>query len=318
MSLVTHILEAQADAEEKLKAIPENTLEVFPLEGHPTLTRLEVQRDLLAYRLTFFKGEDFVTPETVYPEGLGEALPIYRTDCGFKDLPLEGAATLLSGLYDDIRDAKFQVLFEAALELGADQRGGIDRYLTMCEPGYAKADVKGYLVANWNHVDKELGDWLEESGDYDSGHWSDEWTGCCECGGLVRTQADSYSWKAYYQNDPDCGIVCGDCLKKDIPAYLESLEGKSNNGAVLDVDPAQHGYVKVNAPGRHQSFESGWHPGQNADPTEMSKTMKLNGVTRFLWFIDSVGQFDIHFSLYIHEEIKDELEKVRELLGIKV
>lgn len=316
MSLVTHILEAQADAEEKLRAIPEHATEAFPLEGHPTLTRVEITRDLLAFRVSFYKGDDLVTPETIYPEGLGEALPIYRTDSGFKDLPLEGAATVLSGLYDDIRDAKFQALFEAALELGSDQHGGIDRYTVMCEPGYAKADVKGYLVANWNYVDKELADWLEESGDYDSGHWSDEWSSCSECGGLIRTQADSYSWKRYYMEGPDFGFICGDCLKKDIPAYLAEFEGKSKKGITLDVDPTQHGYLRVNREGYGTDFESGWHPGQNADPDEMSKTLKLNGIHRFIWMITGVGQFDVHFALYIHEEIKDELPKVRELLSI--
>jgi hypothetical protein len=319
MSLVTHILEAQADAEQQLQAITENTTEAFPLEGHPTLTRVEITRDLIAYRLSFFSGDDFVTPETVYPEGLGEALLVYRTDSGFKDLPLEGAATILSGLFEDIRDAKFQALFDAALELGSDQNGGISLYKTMCEPGYinaGQADIKGFLVANWNHVDKELIAWIEEGGDYDSGYWSDEWDTCDECGGLVRNQADSYSWKRYGTCDEN-GTVCGNCLKKDIPAYLETLEGKSGKAVTLDVDPGQHGYVRVNPEGRHEGFESGWHPGQDDDPKAMAKTLKLNGITRFIWVITGVGQFDVRFTLYIHEEIKDELPRVRELLGIK-
>ena len=79
----------------------------------------------------------------------------------------------------------------------------------------------------------------------------------------------------------------------------------------VDLDPAQHGYVKVN----DSQFENGWHPGQNDDPKAMSQLLRLNGIHRFLWDVSGVGQFDVRFDLYIHEEIKDELDKARQLLA---
>ena len=56
--------------------------------------------------------------------------------------------------------------------------------------------------------------------------------------------------------------------------------------------------------------------GQTDDPEPMSKTLRLNGVSRFLWTIPSVSQFDLSFNLYIHESIKDSLEEIRDLLKI--
>lgn len=69
--------------------------------------------------------------------------------------------------------------------------------------------------------------------------------------------------------------------------------------------------MKVN----DSQFENGWHPGQNDDPKAMSQLLRLNGIHRFLWDVSGVGQFDVRFDLYIHEEIKDELDKARQLLA---
>ena len=319
MSITTKILELQDEVKRTLADIEvTDGKQVLPLVNHPLLASTTVYREDDLFTFTFEKAGGGEAPtDEVFPKQEGrDPIAEYRAPMALVRMPLDGAAVYLAALYREILDAKFQKMFEAALELGAEQAGGISLYPTMCEPGYqsrkAVADpevFKGYLTANWNHIDRELGDWLEESDAYESGFWSDEWIDCIECGGLIRSSGDSYSWRMYGQTGED-GVVCGDCLKKDIPTYLERLEGRADVGITIPLDPAQHGYVKVNA----AAYENGWHPGQDDDPKAMSKTLRLNGVHRFLWDISAVGQFDVHFDLYLHESIQDKLVDVRTVL----
>jgi hypothetical protein len=60
------------------------------------------------------------------------------------------------------------------------------------------------------------------------------------------------------------------------------------------------GYVNLNEDGG--SFENGWYGGQNDDPTSIGKAFKAAGVTEYVFTIDSVGQFDLRFSVYVKEE----------------
>ena len=325
MSIATRYLELIDDCKRDiLEGAPGGLTLNFDKEGtpgHPKVVSVDLFEENGAYLMQFKvkSGVTLTSSLDVFPveEGQEDKLAEFRRGAELRGMPLDCVATLVASLYQEAYDVEMEAKLQAALELGCDQMGGITLYSTMCEPGYrsskAVADpeaFKGYLVANWNNIDKALGDWLEEESDYESGFWSDEWTDCIECGGLVRTQADSYSWRMYGKNT-DCGTVCGDCLKKDIPAYLEELEGQSGRGITIDLDPAQHGYVKVN----DSQFENGWHPGQNDDPKAMSQLLRLNGIHRFLWDVSGVGQFDVRFDLYIHEEIKDELDKARQLLA---
>lgn len=327
MSIATKHLELIDDCKRDIiEGAPGGLTLFFDKEGtpgHPFVTSVDIYQhgETFTMVINYRKDKPEAKLSDVFPveEGVEDKLAGFRFLEGLRGMPLDCVAVLVAGLYQEAYDAEMEAKFQAALELGADQAGGITLYSIMCEPGYqsskAVADpeaFKGYLTANWNHIDKELGDWLEESDAYESGFWSDEWIDCIECGGLVRITGDSYSWRMYGKSTED-GTVCGDCLKKDIPAYLEELEGQSRTGITIDIDPAQHGYVKVNT----SSFENGWHPGQTDDPKAMSKTLMLNGIHRFLWDISGVGQFDVSFDLYIHEEIKDELEKVRKLLGLE-
>ena len=128
--------------------------------------------------------------------------------------------------------------------------------------------------------------------------WSDEWTSCCYCGKAVRTQPDSYSWTPSFILG-DCEILCSDCLDPD--DHLAGLEGNYNKALTINsIDPANHGYVLLEA-----GFESGFHPGQNANPRTIGKNLIALGITRFLFKIDDTGQFDTTFSVWIHQ---DELE----------
>lgn len=186
------------------------------------------------------------------------------------------------------------------------------------EPGYSEPEAGLIAFGNWNEVsnwDPEtrerslvtkapalLAEHLERAGI--SIEWSDEWRTCCECGGAVRTQPDSYSWLPSYVMTDD-GEVCATCLRQDPAAYLETLEGDASKALTIrGIDPSEFGYVRYGAEGE---FEAGMHPGQNDDPKEIAKSLEADGVTRYLFEIDSQGQFDTRFSVWVHE---DETETV--------
>ncbi len=135
--------------------------------------------------------------------------------------------------------------------------------------------------------------------------WSDEWSTCSECSKAFRTQADSYGWqRSYWEGDGE--HLCLECAAKNAEDVLLSFENEENKAITRDlgIDPAQHGYWLA-----QEDFENGWHGGQDADPAKIAKTLREKGIYRFLFRIDSVGQFDLKFSLFIHEDEKLDWEK---------
>ncbi len=182
------------------------------------------------------------------------------------------------------------------------------------EPGYKNPESGIIATGNWNTLThyveatrtfavddaspKELADMLEEQGvDLE---WSDEWTECALCGKLVRTSQDSYGWKpCYWVDEADCEVVCVHCLKADaslLERYLESLVGVSSKAVMLDLDLTKHDYTKVNG-----DFENGWHEGQDDDPKAIAAALAKFGITKFIFKIPSVGQFDVRFEVYVHK-----------------
>ncbi len=132
--------------------------------------------------------------------------------------------------------------------------------------------------------------------------WSDEWMTCSHCGKLVRSQGDSYGWKpSYVMGDGEC--TCLECV--DPVEHLAALEGNPKSANTIDtIDPAQHGYVLVEA-----GFENGWHPGQDADPKVIAQALEAQGIERFVFQIDSNGQFDTRFSVYVHQDEAGKLNR---------
>jgi uncharacterized protein with PIN domain len=134
--------------------------------------------------------------------------------------------------------------------------------------------------------------------------WEDEWSTCDECCRLVRTSADSYSWKASYAYD-DGGITCHDCI--DPEDHLRSLEGNPGNANTIDsIDPSEHGYVRLD-----YDYEAGFHPGQDADPKRIGEALEKQGITRYLFQIDDQRQFDTTFSVYVHEDEVELLDQTK-------
>ena len=179
------------------------------------------------------------------------------------------------------------------------------------EPGYGGDDAL-VAFANWNGRNCDRGDVmprlakvLEKLG-FEC-QWSDEWTECAECYRAIRTSPDCYSWKRSYVETDD-GCVCEECTLKYAADYLESAEGRPDFAVTLGVDPGEHDYF---CPKDLSEIDTGYHPGQDGDPRKVAKLLRARGIERFLFKLDSVGQFDGRWSVWIHDEERQVYEEAR-------
>jgi hypothetical protein len=176
----------------------------------------------------------------------------------------------------------------------------IINYKGYSEPGYEMTHEDGViLTADWNDVNDKVVELLERAGaDIE---WCDEWTSCCDCGKLVRTIQDSYSWQPYY-NAKDCELVCGDCV--DPEEHLKSLEVelpidcRPNCNTLTHINPEDYGYSKVGG-----DYESGLHEYMTDDPVKVAERLHENGHKRILFNLDLSSQFHCGWSVYVMEEV---------------
>lgn len=162
------------------------------------------------------------------------------------------------------------------------------------EPGYKDPESGLIALANWNNFERE-GMLLEKLGV--ETEWEDEWTYCHNCEKLVRTQPDSYCWRPYYYMFDYGDILCGDCILEDPEEYLTRLEGDPRKAITFDgIDLEEYGYKLL-----YENLENGFHGGQDDDPNVIAESLAKAGVDRFVFTIDYTGQFDIQFSVYVHE-----------------
>lgn len=186
------------------------------------------------------------------------------------------------------------------------------------EPGYTDSEV-ATVLGNWNcppdepwvpsevvdpeHEDTEVGEVLTLGRALEllgcELEWEDEWTTCNDCGKLVRTSPDSYSWtRSYCELEGD--IVCSDCVKRDPSDFIKSKVGNDRSCITFDFDLEPHGFVRL-----AYHLQNGLYGGQQADPKVIGKALRKRGISRYLFVLDSVGQFDLDFSVWVD---KDELE----------
>ena len=135
--------------------------------------------------------------------------------------------------------------------------------------------------------------------------WEDEWTTCSHCCGAVRVSPDGYGWQKY-GFETDTAFVCGDCIKGDFQEeYLAYLEGNPKRAVTFKLDWEKHGFFRV-----AEDFEYGLHRGQDARPELVAAALKKVGIQRFLFTLDSVGQFDFDFSVWVHQDEAGLLKQV--------
>lgn len=159
------------------------------------------------------------------------------------------------------------------------------------EPGY---DDKPVILANWNNIPGKVFDKLKNHGF--ACEWLDEWIMCDNCYKAFRTSPDSYGWEMFgYFGDGFA--VCGNCIDWD--EYLESLENQSRKAVTCSLFDEFKNEITSRYDLIKDEYENGFHPGQNDDPAAILKNLLENDPDgRYLFVIDSQGQFDIGFSVY--------------------
>jgi hypothetical protein len=196
------------------------------------------------------------------------------------------------------------------------------------EPGYGSDDAV-IVFGNWNdkryprdddaplskseRIGSRLFDALESIGAHCE--WLDEWTRCGDCFRAMRTQADSYSWRMYGAFIEDaCDYSCADCILKDLDAYLPEYVNNSARCLTFGTgsDLSALGFVQW-APNDPQRYESGWHPGQDANPSSILSEIEDEYEGReveVVFVLDESSQFYIGFSAWFRvEEIEDESDE---------
>lgn len=187
---------------------------------------------------------------------------------------------------------------------------------------FAKDDGDDFLIVDsWDDVhkiQKALEPGFEPRNDYDSSvldkyfpgstwGFSDSYNICSECGKLIRTEPDSYSWEPdFFVNDGE--LVCGDDVRDDPDAYLETLYNnpKMANTILTDSDLRNLGFELIK-----DGYESGMYD-RHDDPEEiLEKAMEEHPGMTFVFSISSNGQFATRFELWgkedtdVHESINE-------------
>lgn len=163
------------------------------------------------------------------------------------------------------------------------------------------------------HLHGLLEDVDAPDGDYDDSalvelfgdNWgfSDEYTTCGECYGVIRTSPDSYGWTPDFWFSEE-GYTCGDCVKKDYADdYVVWLIAQAEEGTAVGchlLDPSDYAFVKV-----AERLENGMHPGQADNPIEIATWGNENGLQ--VVFVVRPGQFDVSFDVWVRNAEATEL-----------
>jgi hypothetical protein len=177
------------------------------------------------------------------------------------------------------------------------------------EPGYS-SETGCIALGDWNDPSfyhKESGQFIKQDATLSRVHklleklgvdleWEDEWYSCENCGKLFRSTADSYGWTmSGVVADGSC--YCAECVEEDADEHLHGLEGQDTRcNTIRSISPEDHGYVRLEA-----NFAHGLYGGQAADPQRIGQVLRNAGVERYLFDLDAVGQFDMKFSVWVHE-----------------
>jgi hypothetical protein len=186
--------------------------------------------------------------------------------------------------------------YGTVIQLWAEKNGAhIEHASEYGEPGYTGPRT-GIVFMNWNDVPKRIQDGLESQG-WEL-EWSDEWHIDHNNGAKAyRTSPDCYSWEPRIMYAESAG----DYLTPDdgLEAWITECENEWTKALPSwwdEADIAALGWTKTS-----DTYESGFHPGQNDKPNEISAALKKAG-KQFVFQIGGKGQFDIHFHVWVKDD----------------
>lgn len=139
--------------------------------------------------------------------------------------------------------------------------------------------------------------------------WIDCFKACNCCNRLIGISPDRWDWLPTFAAVPGVGdYVCVECILKNyIETYLQSREGVNDRAIAIDaIDPSNYGYRAI-----IDNCENGWYGGQDDNPVAIGTALKKLNIERYIFKVDSVGQFDTHFSVYVHNSERKKFNKKR-------
>ena len=129
--------------------------------------------------------------------------------------------------------------------------------------------------------------------------FSDEYTTCSDCGDVIRTSPDSYSWTPDFWLNSDYGeILCGDCVRQDPDDYIDWLIEQARQGQAVGchlVSPEDHGFRVI-----AEGLENELHDGQADDPRKLISELTAAGFD--LVYTVRPSQFYASFDLWLRYE----------------
>lgn len=224
----------------------------------------------------------------------------------------------------DTKDKVCRLIKAATGEEYGDGYTVTDLAIGYAEPGYGSNDSV-IVFGNWNpkrfargddapltkaeSLPERLAEAIERAGGHTE--WLDEWATCGNCYRAMRTQADSYGWTMFGAYSEHIGeYTCAYCMREDIERCLEDwIDDPKRAVTWLSAhDLREQGWEQWE-PGNPVYFESGWHPGQDDDPSAILETIKSRlPDASVLFHISHVQQFDIRFTAWIKLTETDEDE----------
>lgn len=169
------------------------------------------------------------------------------------------------------------------------------------EPGYHSPET-GIIFANWNDIDKDIQDALEEAG-YEL-EWQDEWVIDYSRSKAWRTAPTHHGWQSSIMITDDGELITPD---DGVEAFIEECAMtdygqpiKALPGWVSAEDLEEAGFRKVN----EDSYENGWFPGQTDKPEDIAQDLfKNHNALEVVFQIDENSQFYTRFSAWMKEDV---------------
>jgi hypothetical protein len=160
------------------------------------------------------------------------------------------------------------------------------------------------ITANWNNIPDKLHDFIDN---VFKTHWIDEYASCEVCNKAIKTSPNCYGWEPGFIVT-EYGLICQNCIKDDEGIQEEIIEyyiNETNKAVPSWFCPLlkNHGFICYSIDDYCEKFESGFHPGQTDDPVKIAKDIqKTLPDYDFIFKIDSIGQFDVHFSVFLRKQ----------------
>lgn len=164
-------------------------------------------------------------------------------------------------------------------------------------------DGENVFITDWNECNCDS--WIESLG-YEI-WWDDTSIRCENCSKFVNTQPAYYGDIVKYKFVED-HISCTGCMEKDIKEYgldsdyfeyfVDNVNDCLNWHLISTDDLEKLGYTLA-----FDNMENGFHQGQTDTPQEaIDRYMldnDLDSMPYHVFYLDTVGQFDVSFSMYV-------------------